>query len=1443
MLVYVTPTCLKSARRFDFEQRLDKVVADLESFDTLTEALQRFDPVGDYLKMPDGRVFRLFGRVVRAGAKNAPVICLLDVYQRKDGTYVELVNNIKRLGPIRLEPLLNFSDLDDFVAEKLAALGNDQTELPALPEEYREWLRAPEMAVDTEIVYESDEWISRFRRKDIDEVWESFYRVLVGLIQGSREDAALSQHPALRMAAEKDRFVLYANFTVAQPTPRRVLFLIAPLLEEPTDAELRHFASLLPAPSATTQLSVDDIASRSERSYPAFLLYSDLAWHAIEREKEANLSLSSEEEEVLISCSRDRIGAGSPLPAFLNGRAGSGKSTMLLYLFADFLDRKLRGMLDGDPLLITYSERLVETARSGVKNILVSHARYLAKGSTDDARTKIKPPNIDKYIQPFQRVLLSLLPPEEREVDANGQPGRFAPSRHIDFNRFKRLYLRRGDTIEEKYYLKLPQAKKHSPELAWHVIRTFIKGRSLELTDPEDYEADVERRERTVSAATFREIHDTIWNTWYRRLTESEFWDDQDLVRRILDIRPWQPRYTAIFCDEAQDLTRLELRLLLRLSIFSKFDLTRQAVPSLPFCFAGDPFQTLNPTGFRWAALSLALQDEILSVIDPMKTAGLRVNFRELLRNYRSTPPIARAANLVQLWRHVLFEQSDLSPQSCWRPDDQFPQPQRFVFGENLKEEDFRRYARDAILLVPCEHGQEAEFVRKDPVLSRMIEIPPHGVPMNVFSAMAAKGLEFPRVILYGFGDGLSAAAFDVDPKAESSYDVVYFFNKLYVSVSRPRELLFIVDGPAGEARLWSHAQDDLAVQAFIDRAKKPDVWRTLVQPIHLGPPNGIQMFPLDTAENAKELEEKGFRLRDAELLDRAAHWWEAAGERRRSRLCAAQALRFLGQHARGGQALIDLGEMEEARQCFWEGFCFEQLHDWYEKYSASHKADPEARLAAFMVEQHVRADALASFGRRLCQLLPNDAIGRAQQDQWRRGVSEFLHRVAHLDASKATGGQWGEFGGIVETLHTLGLASRLDLAAECFYRAANPERAVLLWEKVGMTQDRRYLAAKADVVGLPSGLPFLLAAEAHQRIVDEWRKRSAPLGPTHREWIEPVATALQRIGRAAEACRAYLSVEETAHALEILPTALGEKPPANMQAELIIQLRDQLTGARRWADSLALLEQPLEQSGLAMPERRKIQADLVRDLIYAEARPANLDLVRWDPFVERVARWSVDAGEEGLSFREIGAAYERAGALQSAAQHYLAAAVKDAGPNLAWARERWIAVRRKQADAQTAGSAPAYGAEAIRARTPQDVVERCQKWEISIEREIPEQPVLKRQRPKAIRVTGLLSSSTEKTGEADVVFRFEHLELRTYRDKKRIRISDDDQGTNVTVDFGEMRALGVYQDRSNTVASDHRAFAVAESKYSAEFFIVRDGELTLEITVGRTQVRVSIPA
>jgi hypothetical protein len=163
-------------------------------------------------------------------------------------------------------------------------------------------------------------------------------------------------------------------------------------------------------------VSLYDLTPFARRSYPSYLLADEQSWLAIERGREANLALSTEEEQILKSVSTSAPGTGS-LPLFINGRAGSGKSTMLLYLFADYCYRKYYNKqghrrvepLPGEPLFLTYNERLLEVARDGVNTLLTSHHRFVAERSQGNEQE-----SIDHFFQPFQKFLFSLLPPVER---------------------------------------------------------------------------------------------------------------------------------------------------------------------------------------------------------------------------------------------------------------------------------------------------------------------------------------------------------------------------------------------------------------------------------------------------------------------------------------------------------------------------------------------------------------------------------------------------------------------------------------------------------------------------------------------------------------------------------------------------------------------------------------------------------------------------------------------------------------------------------------------------------------------------------------------------------------------------------------------------------------------------------------------------------------------
>jgi hypothetical protein len=56
------------------------------------------------------------------------------------------------------------------------------------------------------------------------------------------------------------------------------------------------------------------------------------------------------------------------------------------------------------------------------------------------------------------------------------------------------------------------------------------------------------------------------------------------------------------------------------------------------------------------------------------------------------------------------------------------------------------------VVILPCEEGEEMEYLKADSVLSACFPNTDDKVP-NVLSAVAAKGLEFDKVVLYNFGD------------------------------------------------------------------------------------------------------------------------------------------------------------------------------------------------------------------------------------------------------------------------------------------------------------------------------------------------------------------------------------------------------------------------------------------------------------------------------------------------------------------------------------------------------------------------------------------------------------------------------------------------------------------------------------------------------------------
>jgi hypothetical protein len=498
---------------------------------------------------------------------------------------------------------------------------------------------------DESFIFESKEWVEAFRKPVAKEFLRPLWKFVYKLVC---KDLVLRKEKD-KIPVGEPRGILYRQFNSG-------LLLISPFGIEgaKSDEALRQEYQMLF--SCEEEVSEQELRKNSIRAYPESIAWEEDTWVNVQKgDKDANLSLSPEESELLHSILTPGQNQRK-YPLFINGRPGSGKTTILQYLFSDLLDFYLNSpdRLPEPPLYLTYSTSLLERAKKTVSNILKCDYKRLVERTNPDIEGKDGRDAFNRSFYSFRGLLLSQLEPTARS--------RFAANRYVDFPKFKKDWVRHVSQNSQ-----IPQELRKSPELAWHAIRTFIKGRRSsdgfeEDFHPESY-AELPKRQKSIDEALYAEIYSRIWNGWYRKkCLDDNMWDDQDLALEVLRLEDGISKYPAIFCDEAQDFTANELAVILKLSLYSARTVPHYQLSSIPFVFAGDPFQTLNPTGFDWNALSDEFRQNILRELDPIGRHKLQINFQELSYNYRSAEPIVRLCNLVQLIRGVLFDIGGLRP-------------------------------------------------------------------------------------------------------------------------------------------------------------------------------------------------------------------------------------------------------------------------------------------------------------------------------------------------------------------------------------------------------------------------------------------------------------------------------------------------------------------------------------------------------------------------------------------------------------------------------------------------------------------------------------------------------------------------------------------------------------------------------------------------------------
>lgn len=1007
-------------------------------------------------------------------------------------------------------------DFERWYAEQSIAEAEALRPTP-LPENFSGWLEAltpifSSADWDAEIILETGEWITSMA--SIQEVqWPEVYQLVLEMTgqftSWSQDEKRLRTTSGLEL--------------VAQRTSAKTLSLLG-IAKDDTSLSGRP---IRPVPIG------DDALRHARRAYPSWLLAEDALWYAVQRGTSQSLALSPEEQQ-LLSRVAGKSSEGTELPMFINGQAGSGKSTMLAYVFAGLCKLSALQSLGGRPLFITYNAQLLQKARQTTQSLLRTHF---------DSRNPFGEIELDSLFMTWRDLLVSLLDEDDRS--------NFPPEKRVDYHDFSLAWNR------DRGRLSVPNFNRpqFDAETAWYVIRSLIKGSDFEgeLT-PDDYSVELSRDEQTVSLDDYTRIYTQVYNGWYQQeLADKSLWDDQDLTSaafEALSRRSQLNDIAALVIDEAQDFTRRELRLITRTTVYSDYAIHRTGTGTRPpIVFAGDPLQTLSPTGFRWSAIKAGIYEELQGMFGPEARQPV---FAELLNNYRSSAPIVRVANTVQLWRSVLFDIGQLQPQGAWRPATDGSPPYKFIL-EDIDEEDFIKFVAQTVIIVPCEDGGEINFVRNDPLLSRIYpDASESNPPEFVFSSASIKGLEYEKIVLYKFGEAATDVNWNPERDAESrALQDEYFFNKLYVALTRATTELYVADSVLGDTALWTHLEQRRRDELHRRATAKGITSFALVDlgAVEAGLDDLQNMQEANPRENAEKTKRYAFETRSARKMRQAGSYFRKARDLREASECEAWALRYDGQVLEAATQFVLANQFDEAWRCFWEAQSWQDLGD----VAATTDELPALERAAvlFMTTSERTVDDLQRFARDIIRL--DDLIQPCPT--WTSAVDQLCIDIKALP-DNVDSDTLQRLANALQLVHDTGHRQAGLSAAVMYNRAGDRRTASRILDRMTgpMTADRA--RAYQQVLGVPEALEHLLAANLHAVVRDEWFAADRPMDE---EWIIHVLPTLTGTEHFDERMKLLLSRGDVDRAIDSL-LSLPRWTEANITSSntLLEQLAEQ---------------------------------------------------------------------------------------------------------------------------------------------------------------------------------------------------------------------------------------------------------------------------------------------
>ncbi len=425
-----------------------------------------------------------------------------------------------------------------------------------------------------------------------------------------------------------------------------------------------------------------------------------------------------------------------PAPVVLVGSAGSGKTAVTL--------AKLREA-EGRVLYVTQSAYLAQSARS----------LYDAHGYENPAQ--------EAEFLSYREFLETLHVP---------------PGREIGFNAFRGWFDRHHAAAKA-----LGDVDAHA---LFEEFRGVIGAQPTGPLSLAEY-IDLGQRQSLLAPAARGAAH-ALFGRYRQWLVETDQFD-LNLVAHDWRARA-QPAYDFVVIDEVQDLTAVQLALVL-------------ACLKAPgqFLLCGDSNQIVHPNFFSWAAVKTLFWQGLAGA------AAQHQQLQVLQANFRNTQAVTELANTLLKIKQARFGSIDRESNFLVQSTSGEPGEVVLVQARDaaLKQIDAatRASARHAVIVLRDEDKAQAKTQFRTPL---------------IFSVHEAKGLEYPHVVLMGMVSGQRAAYAEVcdgvvpqdlqrdeldyyraKDKGDKSLELYKFYvNALYVAMTRAVQSLTIVESDIG---------------------------------------------------------------------------------------------------------------------------------------------------------------------------------------------------------------------------------------------------------------------------------------------------------------------------------------------------------------------------------------------------------------------------------------------------------------------------------------------------------------------------------------------------------------------------------------------------------------------------------------------------------------------